>query len=437
MKYNWNYVSLSDDIKRKIEKFIRNIYSYIENEYNQEVLNPIYYRDVILLISEGFPILKDKEKWEKIGYDICKAIKQDLENYGVMENDIGMIESFGYTCFVVSQYSKKTGNLTMFSNGLNKLFLDFLVDKAEVFKADSKVTMRRYDVISGLSGSLYYLLDFSWNEDEIKKIGGVISYLVSLTKLYNYKGNSVMKFHITRDNQFRDDEKERFTNGNFNFGISHGIMGPLVALSKAFSLGYKVDGLKESIVELAELYERFKVYKDNISLWPSQLSFEQYLIGKCEEEHCHLASSWCYGNISIARGLQKVSKNMGWAEKEKLYKNDLINIINQPSQNYNLYSPALCHGYSSILAIRTSSYIGDRDYRYIDNIEENINIILRRFEENNKYIEENKEVLKNKDNYIEGYIEDLSLLSGSLGIALVLLSVILEDIGYSKLLLID
>ncbi|WP_154439960.1 hypothetical protein [Tissierella pigra] len=55
--------------------------------------------------------------------------------------------------------------------------------------------------------------------------------------------------------------------------------------------------------------------------------------------------------------------------------------------------------------MKTSSYIDDTDYRYIDNIEENINIILKRFEEN-------KEVLENKDNYIEGYIEDLSLLSG-------------------------
>lgn len=437
MKYEEGYTNLSDNTKIKIEKFLENIYSYIEFQYDKEILNPIYYRDILLLIGETFPLLKNKEKWEKIGYDMCKAIKQDLEKYSVVENDIGMIGSFGYTCFVVSQYSKKTGNLKRFSNSLNKLLLDFMVNKSETFKEDSQTTMSKYDVISGLSGSLYYLLDFPWNEEEMKELENVISYLVSLTKYYDYKGNSVIKFHITRENQFRDDEKERFIDGNLNFGISHGMMGPLIALSKAFSLGYKVDGLKESIVELTELYERFKVYKDNIALWPSQLPFEQYLIGKCEERHCHLASSWCYGNISIARGLQKVAKNMNWAEKEKLYKNDLINIINQPSENYNLYSPALCHGYSSILAIRTSSYKNDRDYRYINNIEENIDIIIKRFEENNKYIEENKEVLEDKDNYIEGYIEDLSLLSGSLGIALVLLSIISEEVEYSKLLLID
>ena len=437
MEYNRNYIDLSDSIENKIKGFIKNIYLYIESEYNQEILNPIYYRDIILFIAEGFSSLKEKEKWEKMGYNMCKAIKQDLENYGVVENDIGMIGSFGYTCFIISQYSKKTVNLIRFSNSLNKLLLDFTVDKVNLFKEDSQTSMRKYDVISGLSGSLYYLLDFSWNEDEIKKLENIISYLVGLTKYHDYKGKSVIKFHITRENQFRDDEKERFPNGNFNFGISHGMMGPLVALSKAYSLGYNVDGLKESIGELAEIYERFKVYKDNIPLWPSQLSLEQYLIGKCEEEHCHLASSWCYGNISISRGLQKVSKNMGWIEKEKLYKEDLINILNQPSENYNLHSPALCHGYSSILAIRTSSYIGDKDSRYIDNIEENIDIIIKRFEENNKYIGEHKEILEDKDSSIEGYFEDLSLLSGSLGIALALLSVISEDVEYGKLLLID
>lgn len=332
---------------------------------------------------------------------------------------------------------QKTGNLNKFSNSLNKLLLDFMVNKAEIFKEDTHTTMSKYDVISGLSGSLYYLLDFSWNEDEIEKIEKVISYLVDLTKYYDYKGHSVIRYHITRENQFRDDEKENFPDGNFNFGISHGMMGPLVALSKAFNHGYKVVGLQEAIIELTKIYEKFKFYKDSIPLWPSQLPFEQYLRGKCEEEHCHLASSWCYGNISIARGLQKVAKNMGWVEKEKMYKNDLINIINQPNEKFNLFSPALCHGYSSILAVRTSAYVDDRDYRYINNIEGNINIIFKRYEENNKYIEENKQILDEKDNYIDGYFEDLSLLNGSLGIGLALLGVLSEQVNYRKLLLID
>lgn len=107
MEYNGNYINVSDSIKNRIKRFIKNIYLYIESEYEQEILNPTYYRDVILYIAEGFPFLKEKEKWEEIGYNLCKAIKQDLENYGVVENDIGMIGSFGYTCFVVSQYSKK------------------------------------------------------------------------------------------------------------------------------------------------------------------------------------------------------------------------------------------------------------------------------------------------------------------------------------------
>lgn len=438
MKYNGSYINVSNGIRLKIEEFLKNIYSYIENEYNQEILDPIYYRDIILLISEGFSFLDDKEKWEKVGYDICKGIKQDLESYGVVENDIGMISSFGYTCFVISKYSKRTGNVKRFSNSLNKLLLDFMENKIKTFiEKDVATTMSKYDVISGLSGSLYYLLDFSWSEEETKKLERVISYLVNLTKYYNYKGDSVINFHITRENQFRDDEKERFTNGNFNFGISHGMMGPLIVLSKAFNLGYKVDGLKESIEELTLLYDKFKVYKENIALWPSQLPLEEYLIGKCKDENYHVASSWCYGNISIARGLQKVAKNMGWDEKESLYKEDLINILNQPSINYNLSSPSLCHGYSSILSIITYSYMNDRDDRYVNRIEEIIDIILKVFEENNKYIENHKEILEDKDNYIEGYSEDLSLLSGSLGIALTLLGAISENVEYGKLLLID
>lgn len=438
MEYNKKHISLSYNINKKIKEFIKDIYLYIESEYDQEIINPIYYRDIILFIAEGFPFIKEKDKWEKIGYDMCKAIKQDLENYGVVENDIGMIGGFGYTCFVVSQYSQKTGNLNKFSNSLNKLLLDFMTNKTIMFtEKTAETNVSKYDLISGISGSLYYLLDLSWNEDEIKKLKNIISYLIGLTKYHDYKGNSVIGFHITKENQFRDEEKESFINGNLNFGISHGMMGPLISLSKAYSIGYNVDGLKESIEELTELYERFKVYKYNIPLWPSQLSLEEYLKEEYKGDSLHLASSWCYGNISIVRGLQKVSKNMGWNRKEKSYKEDLINILNQPSGDYNLVSPALCHGYSSILSVRTSSYLNDKDSRYIDNIEENIDIIIKKFEENNKYILENKEVLEDKDKNIEGYSEDLSLLSGSLGIGLTLLSVLSEEVNYDKLLLID
>lgn len=111
---NKSYINLNSDIKGKMENFIDDVYRNIERKYDKGILNPIYYSDILLLISEGYCLLENKQKWEKIGYDICKAIKQDLESYGVGENDTAMISGFGYTCFAVSQYCKRTGNLTRF-----------------------------------------------------------------------------------------------------------------------------------------------------------------------------------------------------------------------------------------------------------------------------------------------------------------------------------
>ncbi|MEA4820622.1 MAG: lanthionine synthetase LanC family protein [Erysipelotrichales bacterium] len=435
---NKSYINLNSDIKGKMENFIDDVYRNIERKYDKGILNPIYYSDILLLISEGYCLLENKQKWEKIGYDICKAIKQDLESYGVGENDTAMISGFGYTCFAVSQYSKRTGNLTRFFDSLNKYLFESVINKAKLFnKLNPETVMMQYDIMVGLSGSFYYLLDFPWTENEKTELEEVIFYLVNLTKYHNYKSDSVINFHVTRENQYREDEKEGFTNGNLNFGLSHGMLGPLIALSKSFKLGCVIDGLEESIGELFILYEKFKAYKDKIPFWPGQLSLEEYLVGKCKEEHYHLASSWCYGNISIARGLQKVAENMSWNDKEDIYKKDLINIINQPVEKYNLYSPSVCHGYSSILSLRTFSYMRDRDYGYINNIEDNIEKILKVFEDNNKYIDEHKEALEDENNFVEGYFEDLSFLQGALGIALAMLSILSEDIQYGKLLLID
>ncbi|WDV47623.1 hypothetical protein PV797_08040 [Clostridiaceae bacterium M8S5] len=433
-----SYIEIPGDIKYKMNDFIKEIYSIIEKQYDEEILNPKYYNDILLLISEGFFMIEDKVKFEKIGYDICKAIKYNLENSMVNKDHIGMISGLGYTCFAVRRYNKSTGNLENFSKSLNKVLLEFAISKAKSFmEGNYQTTMTDYDIILGLSGCLYYLLDLPWEDEEKEDLKYLAKYLINLTNDYSYKGNSVMRYHITREKQFRDDEKERFKNGNLNFGLSHGMIGPLIALSKFSKLGYDVEGLDESINKLFSVYEQFKVYIDNIAYWPGQLPLEVYLTGRCSETLGYKISSWCYGNISIARGLQKVAHNMGWPDKEKLYKNDLINILNQPLDKFYLKSPAVCHGYSSILSLRTFSYISDKDKRYIKNIEENMNKILEVFKENNEYINEHKEVLEDKDNNIEGYIEDFSLLQGSLGIALAFLSVLSEHVKYGRLLLID
>ena len=84
-----------------------------------------------------------------------------------------------------------------------------------------------------------------------------------------------------------------------------------------------------------------------------------------------------------------------------------------------------------------------RDYKAeydLDLLEENIRIIIEKFRKNSEIVKQEPNIIF-KHTYrgkrIEGYMNDLSLLNGSVGIALTLQNVKTEQMIYNKLLMMD
>lgn len=417
---------LQDKDIKNIISYINDVFEYIENEYNNKLLDPRYYIDVLLLSSSAIKFGANKNLWEKIGYDICKYIKQQLETYGIL-NNIGMFSGFGYCCYAVNEYSKTTGNLQNFSNTLNTQLCNLLEEKTNI-KETKNLKVNDYDCISGVSGVVYYYLNTldKINESVIKGI----KYLLFLAEDHTYNNINLINFHITYENQF-DKEKLKFPQGNINFGLSHGIMGPLIALSKAYEKGINLKGLEKSIIKLFQLYEDYKIYCNNVPFWPSRLPLNEFINKDHQLKYYHPISSWCYGNISIARGMQIVANIMNWNEKEDLYYKDLIKII-----NYKHYfeSPSLCHGFSSLLSIRMAIYKEKKEPSLLKKLDKNVEQIINISIENTKNFRRDK---KGLEKHIEGVIDDLSILNGSIGIVLSLLCLLNIDNNYENLLMIN
>ncbi|NLY46782.1 MAG: lanthionine synthetase C family protein, partial [Tissierella sp.] len=408
-----NYIDISQNTKDKLIKFLECFFEYVEEQYDAEEINPKYYCDLLLVISEAYPLLENKDKWEQIGYDICKGLKQDIEKYGIPVNNIGMIGGLGYMCFCINLYNKRTGNLANFSKTLNRLFLEKAINFVQNREIKTDLDMNDYDIIYGVSGFLYYLLDFQWDTDDIIRLKQLIKYLVGLTSDYEYEQHSCIKFHLKDQKKVRDDGKPEFPNGNINFGLAHGMIGPLIALTKACNKGVMVEGMEYAINRLFELYDKFKIYKNNnIAAWPTQLSFEDYIKGKFSDNLRPIMASWCYGNIGIARGLQKSAKYMNYAQKEKVYIEDLVNIFNQPVDQYNLYEAILCHGYASVLCIRMMTYRDSKDKRFIELVEKDIESILDRIPQSHDGNYDMNKVIE------EHFKEDVSFLMGTTGVIL-------------------
>ena len=107
---------------------------------------------------------------------------------------------------------------------------------------------------------------------------------------------------------------------------------------------------------------------------------------------------------------------------------------------YNLPVPVLCHGYASVVAEQVSMYKKSKDKDLIKYLDRNISEMLNLYNKiNEKYPEIKSEDLDAQIglSFVQGHRDDLSLLCGSGGIFLSLLSVIGNTTCYESLLMID
>lgn len=421
-----------NNILIETEKYIKNfILRYKRNNFNKNE-----YNDVLLfcsqLIDQSYKELY-KDELTEIIISILDDIRENTENFTSLyyKKMFGGIGQFAYS---INNILKKTGKLKTLSHSLNQYLLDYSYDVI-TYMNDEPTIFGLYDIISGISGSLYYILDCSDlinDKENIRKIHSLIAFLIGLSKDYKYKGTNVIKFHIKREQQYLDEDKKLMIDGQINFGIAHGIIGALITLAKSKYLNYNVEGLDESIMKIFNLYEKFCVRENGVLKYPTKLPLEHYISGNMF--NLSINTGWCYGNVSIVRSLMKVSKYMGFDNKYDFYKKELLNIINQPIELYNLSSPIICHGYSSVVVIQISVYKETKDVDFLKTLKRNLSTLLK---EHKKIID----IYSNKNEeellYRELYKEDISLLEGSGGVILALINSITFDLTFDKILLMN
>ncbi|MEG1285284.1 MAG: lanthionine synthetase LanC family protein [Romboutsia sp.] len=429
---------VNKEIYEKLQNYINRTLDCIKSDYEKNEINYIYYADILHLSTIAYKTYEDKEKWEEIGYEMCCKIKDYTENYYVHKNNVSILAGFGYMCYAVELYSQNTGRLKGFSKSMHTLLMKETKFRAETFQKNYEYTkMDNYDCVSGISGVLYHLLDYR-SDDELYKetIDQAIEYLVKLASTHNYKNEMIYNFHIQSQQQFNDEEKVLYPNGNFNFGMAHGMIAPLVALSKAYSYGYKNKNLETAINTILKFYNDFRVIKNGISYWPGQLSFEEYKNNKVEKDNIHYACSWCYGNIGILRGLMLTAQNMGLKDLSEFYKSELIKVLELPLEQFYVVSPALCHGYSSVLAAKIC-LMNQSDRQSMEcGIDKIIDEIISLSEYNTDQVHKDMSLIENEEGILEGYIGQYSLLSGVTGIILVFLDLLYGANDYKKILML-
>lgn len=409
---------IKESVKKQIYTEAYNFTRVIIKNYEEGVLKENYGNILLYLVEimniDFFPEIR--QTIEEIIIFIISGIREQIydENFSDLRYS-GMISGIGNVAFSIRNLAIETKGLKKFSEYLDQL-LGLIIQKYVKSLKEISVIPAHYDVLYGVAGVLYYLLDYTPRFDIVEEI---INYLVWLTQEGIYKRDKVINFHIKREQQYLESERREMPDGQINFGLAHGMVGPLIALAKAKYKGYTGNGVDDAIEIIFRMYENFSFYEENIIKFPTQLPYKAYVDKKVINPTFN--AGWCYGNLGIVRGLMKSAKYLEYNDKYVLYEKELLKIINQPLEKYNLHVPVLCHGFSSVVAVQYAIYKENRNEAFLLTAERNI---LKTINEHNKFCD-------------KGYIEKCALLEGAGGVVLSLISAIYPDMKFPKLLMID
>lgn len=165
-----------------------------------EVNNTIRQRDAILAITES----------------LIHRIYEKPDMY-VDFFDAKMYGELGKLAFSFREIKKRTGKLKDSSEFLNRLLLRNAYQKIIRFQPD-KIMFDTYDILGGIAGVTYYLLDcpeILEKPDENQKVRELVCFLVYLSEDYIYQGKEILRYHIRRKQQWLKWERSHMKRGKF------------------------------------------------------------------------------------------------------------------------------------------------------------------------------------------------------------------------------
>ncbi|MBC5744855.1 hypothetical protein FMM74_015035 [Lachnospiraceae bacterium MD308] len=404
-------------LRIKVRHAVCQYVEYFVKEFQLGQIKKEAYDDVLLFCAEILkaPFLEDyQEDINSIIMDILNDLKEDIYKGNTEELFyMGSYKGIGNIAFSLRILNDKGMKLTQFQTYFDDLIRDYYNSHIGLYY-EKQTSPILYDTIYGLSGLLNYYLDD--RKDQKCAIEGLMRYLISLT---GKNESGIINYFIMELPPYAIKESESVP--YLDFGMAHGILGPLIVMSKAKNQGFYADGIDEAIQILSNLYKDYTVQAENkILKFPVQLGVKEY--EQKAAKRLSFNCGWCYGNGSIALGLMRSAQYCGSSDEYEYYKEALLNILSDPIEQQGLDEPIICHGYASVLMLQMSAYFQTNDIRFLDTLDKNVYVTLKCHE---KYWEKTE------------YRKEFSMLEGANGVMLALLKTMGGKIASNRLLLLE
>src|SRR5690606_547128 len=252
---------------------IRSVYQN-NNEYWNETSLDSGLPAFILFYSE-LNRINSTEKYDELIYRYMTELTKHL-NKGITSMSIWN----GITSAAIPLLSQKNKLVyAHFIDQINEFIINNVDNSLQTLFSNihnKNVRMQDYDVISGISGIMRYLLEFKDNPKVDKVIKRILRYFIELSTIKKENGIEIPNWYISIENQFLDSDRALFKRGSFNLGLSHGIAGPMAAMALAVKYGYFSSEINQAISRIINWYSEWKVDLTNGGItWPRRISFEE------------------------------------------------------------------------------------------------------------------------------------------------------------------
>jgi len=401
-----------DSISINLPEDMFNCYLQNVNEYFSTLEKDIYTikpketMDVISALVGFQEYFSSKSEWERLTLHALDVLRKGISKS--FFNDTAIFYGMSHVAYSIDALSSKAPKIKPFLQGINDILLDKLSDYLKSADKKDFNTIGNYEVIKGLSGPFRYLLDYSGDAKMDEMIKQLIGVFVKRSKDITVLGHKVTGWHYYPSVIEQKYMDVKMANGCINYGVSHGMGGPLAVLSMAYNKGFDADGLTDAINGLILEYMNAAYYVDDIAYWPGRISLEQHAkLGEIENKPN--AMSWCYGSVGILRVLYMSGVFMSDDTVKQFALEELIKIAMIDLPSYLLFQPIVCHGYVGTALIMNLMYLdtGREEFlkKTVEMVEASVVFSIEKFNENVRHVasRNNTEIISTLHEHLEGF----------------------------------
>lgn len=203
--------------------------------------------------------------------------------------------------------------------------------------------LSEFDLMRGLTGlGVHHLV----RDARSSLLGDVLAYLVRLTQpIEDHQG--LLPGWWTGDSPSLEPSPH-WPDGHGNFGMAHGIAGPLALLAISLRRGINVPGQADSVRYICSVLDRLQ-NRDGLRIWWPEILTRGQWRGPAPYGKHPGRPSWCYGTPGIARAQQLAGLSLADTPRQKASEHALAECAANAAQLTQLVDHSICHGWAGLI----------------------------------------------------------------------------------------